>query len=280
MGKLKDRMRADLDRYGLRVSTREQYLRQVELCAEHFHRSPDRLDTADIENYLDYLATTKNKTEMQRQQALVALRFFYFVTSDRPEVVARVLPPVDRAAIPRPLPGTDLHRILTNVSSTLHRTVLTVALGGGLGLGETCRLEAEHIDSKKMLIRIESATGSWPRFVPLHPETLHILRQWWRDTFPASSLLFPVENEYTPLTCGPVMRSLRAALKESGFQQPIKDSLLRYSFFLDHLSRGAHPTEVIHLLRFTSIRHVPMRCTTPSASAPCQASIGEKGARI
>jgi integrase/recombinase XerD len=280
MGKLKDRMRADLERYGLRVSTREQYLRQVELCAEHFHRSPDRLDTADIENYLDYLATAKNKTEMQRQQTLVALRFFYFVTVDRPEVVARLLTPVDQPAIPRPLPGTDLRRILFNVSSPLHRTVLTVALGGGLGLSETCRLETEHIDSKRMLIRIESATGSWPRFVPLHPEMLNTLRQWWRDTFPASSLLFPVENEYTPLTYGSLTKALRAALKESGFQQPIKDSLLRYSFFLDHLSRGVHPTEVIHLLRFTSIRHVPTRSTAPPASAPCQASIGEKGARI
>jgi hypothetical protein len=76
------------------------------------------------------------------------------------------------------------------------------------------------------------------------------------------------------------MQSLRAALKESGFQQPIKDSLLRYSFFLDHLSRGVHPAEVIHLLRFTSIRHVLTRRTAPPASAPCQASIGEKGARI
>jgi integrase/recombinase XerD len=280
MGDLKDRMRADLDSYGLRTSTREQYLRHVELCAQHFHRSPDELGTAEIEAYLDYLTKKKGRTATYLQPVVLALKFFYFVTVDRPQVAARFLSPKKQAPAPDPLSSSDLHRLLADVSSPLHQTVLTVSLGGGLGLSEACRLEVGNIDSKRMLIRLNSGNSSWPKFVPLHRETLKTLREWWRDTRPPTARLFTVEPDHTPLTFITVKKTLRAALQESGFQQPIEESVVRYSFFLDRLSRGARPNEVMHLLRQTSIRHIPERFLAPPAVAPWQTSIGEKGTRI
>ena len=280
MGDLKERMSADLLRCGLCPGTRKQYLRRVETYARHFQRSPAELGATEVEAYLDHLAKKEERSASFLQQVLIALKFFYFVTLDRPEVAARFLSPIKHKPAPDPFSGHDLDRVISNVTLPLHRTVLTVALGGGLALDEACRLESEDIDSKRMLIRLDAKGSAWPKFVPLHHETLKTLREWWRDTRPQTSLIFTVESDHTPLTFGPVQKALQAALKGSGFEQTSEESVLRYSFFLDRLRRGAHPREVMHLLRYTAIRHVPDRFLAPPTVAPRQTSIDEKGARI
>ncbi len=279
MGELKERMRADLSRYGLCPGTRKQYLRHVEMYVRHFQRSPAELGAEDIEGYLDHLANQERKSVHVQRQVLTALKFFYFVTLDRPEAAARFLSPRESKPAPDPLSAHDFDRVISRVASPLHRAVLTAALGGGLTLDEACRLEAEDIDGKRMLIRLDARGGAWPRFVPLHHETLETLRDWRRDARPRTSRLFTAAPDKTPLTFGPVQEALRAALRESGFGTTVDESALRHACFCDRLRRGAHPREVMHLLRHTAFRHVPDRFSAPPAAAPCQAGVGGKGAR-
>ena len=56
MGHLKKRMSADLLRYGLRPTTRKQYLHHAESYARHFKRSPEHLGSDDIETWIKHLA--------------------------------------------------------------------------------------------------------------------------------------------------------------------------------------------------------------------------------
>jgi integrase len=42
------------------------------------------------------------------------------------------------------------------------------------------RLKVKHIDSAQRIIRIEQSKGRKGRNVMLSPETLDLLRQWWR----------------------------------------------------------------------------------------------------
>ena len=163
MGHLKERMSADLLRYGLRPTTRKQYLHRAESYARHFNRSPELLGSAEIEAWIKHLARSEKRPVSFRRQALMALKFLYFVTLDRPQVAACFLSPGKPGPVPAPLSPGNLNRLFGGLASELHKTVLAVAFGGGLRIGETCRLRVGDIDGKRMLIRLNTSNSAWPR---------------------------------------------------------------------------------------------------------------------
>ncbi len=58
--------------------------------------------------------------------------------------------------------------------------LLSLSYGCGLRAGEVVRLKVKHIDSAQKIIRIEQSKGRKDRNVMLSPETLDLLRQWWK----------------------------------------------------------------------------------------------------
>ena len=58
--------------------------------------------------------------------------------------------------------------------------LLSLGYGCGLRAGEVVRLKVKHIDSAQKIIRIEQSKGRKDRNVMLSPETLDLLRQWWK----------------------------------------------------------------------------------------------------
>jgi integrase/recombinase XerD len=50
-----------------------------------------------------------------------------------------------------------------------------------------------HIDSQRMMIRIEQSKGNRDRDVPLSPKLLELLRAYWRKVRP-QEWLFPGQN--------------------------------------------------------------------------------------
>ncbi len=280
MGHLKERMSEDLLRYGLRLATRKQYLNHAESYVRHFKRSPDQLGAAEIEAWIRHLARAEKRPDSFRQQALMALKFLYFVTLDRPGVAACFLSPGKPGPVPDPLTKSEMDRLFEGVASELHKTVLIVAFGGGLRLGETCRLRTGDIDSKRMLIRLTSSNSAWPQFVPLHSETLTTLRRWWRDTRPRTDLLFTRDGHDNPLTPGPMQKAIRQAAMDGGFDYTTIEKTLRYSFFRHRLTQADNPREVRHILRCTSIRLVLASFITRKKATSFHACEAVKGGRI
>src|SRR5580704_7411552 len=58
--------------------------------------------------------------------------------------------------------------------------VVALRYGCGLRAGEVVRLKVKHIDSAQKIIRVEQSKGRKDRNVMLSPETLDLLRQWWK----------------------------------------------------------------------------------------------------
>ena len=58
--------------------------------------------------------------------------------------------------------------------------MLSLGYGCGLRAGEVVRLKVKHIDSAQKIIRVEQSKGRKDRNVMLSPETLDLLRQWWK----------------------------------------------------------------------------------------------------
>ena len=74
----------------------------------------------------------------------------------------------------------ETRRLLAVATSLKARVLLVYSYGCGLRAGEVVRLKVEHIDSAQRIIRIEQSKGRKDRHVMLSPETVDLLRQWWK----------------------------------------------------------------------------------------------------
>jgi integrase/recombinase XerD len=66
----------------------------------------------------------------------------------------------------------------------MHRAILTTCYADGLRISEAIRLKPAHIDSRRMVIRVEQGKGQKDRYVIMSPKLLETLRNYWRAVRP------------------------------------------------------------------------------------------------
>lgn len=82
---LRCRMVEDMTVRNLSPATQRSYLQAVAKFSRHFGRSPDRLDLEDVHAYHVYLVS-QGISWPALNQTVCALRFFYGVTLNRPDL--------------------------------------------------------------------------------------------------------------------------------------------------------------------------------------------------
>jgi site-specific recombinase XerD len=133
------------------------------------------------------------------------------------------------------------------VASSLRvRVLLSLGYGCGLRAGEAVRLKVKHIDKAQSIIRVEQAKGRKDRHVMLSPETLGLLREWWKarptrwdaGVPPADRLLFPGRKPGKPMTTRQLSRLFHEAADAAGIKKSVTLHALRHSFATHLLERG------------------------------------------
>ena len=116
----------------------------------------------------------------------------------------------------------------------------------GLRASEVVRLKVKHIDSAQKIIRVEQSKGRKDRNVMLSPETLGLLRQWWKArrsrydaaTPVAERWLFPGNRRGKPMTTRQLSRLFHEAADAAGIKKAVTLHALRHSFATHLLERG------------------------------------------
>ena len=86
---LRRRMIEDMTVRNLSPATQRSYLHAVAKFSRYFSRSPDRLDIEDVRAFQVFLVSQKISWPALNQ-TVCALRFFYGVTLNRPEIPERI----------------------------------------------------------------------------------------------------------------------------------------------------------------------------------------------
>ena len=175
---LRRRMIDDMTVRNLSPATQRSYLHAVAKFSRHFGRSPGRLDLEDVRAYQVYLVS-QGISWPALNQTVCALRFFYGVTLNRPEIPERIAYAREPRKLPVILSADEVVRFLEAVPSLKARTALTTAYGAGLRASETVGLKVADIDSNRMLIQVRHGKGAKDRSVMLSPQLLTILRTYW-----------------------------------------------------------------------------------------------------
>jgi site-specific recombinase XerD len=265
-------MEADMRLRNFRPSTQAGYVRCVRKLAKFHRLSPDRLDAEQVRTFLVHLRDDTGLSASSIKVYIAALKFFYTVTLDRPEVTCKLRAPRVASSLPVVLSGSDVERLFAAIYSLKYRAILMTTYAAGLRIGETCQLRFADIDSARGLIHVRDGKGGHERRAMLSPRLLAALREYYRAVRPGGPYLFPGRVPTTPIRPESVRRVLRRVIEELGFDKPVTPHVLRHSFATHLLETGTDIRVIQVLLGHRSIRttqrytHVSARYIARTAS--------------
>jgi site-specific recombinase XerD len=210
---LRQRMIEDMTVRGFTEKTQHDYIRYVKTFAAFLGRSPDKATAEDLRRFQVH-QTQAGLQPPGINSAVAALRFFFTVTLDRPDLARRLALVRQPRKLPLVLSLEEVTRLLEAAPGPKYRAALGTAYGAGLRVSEIVSLKVTDIDSTRMLIRVEQGKGRKDRHAMLSPQLLELLRTWWREgsrrgLMLAQGWLFPGRNPVTPLSTRQVNRRPR-----------------------------------------------------------------------
>jgi integrase/recombinase XerD len=253
MTPLRQRMTEDMQVRNLALNTQMSYLQQVTLFARHFHQSPEQLGPEDIRAYQVYLTNEKKLATSSVLIAVAALRFLYKVSLKKDWSFEDIIPaPKKPQKLPVVLSPEEALHFLGCVGSAMHRAILTTCYAAGLRISEAIHLKPAHIDSQRMVIRVEQGKGRKDRYVMLSPKLLGTLRNYWRAVRP-KGWLFEGDVPGPPINRSSVELACQKARELSHIRKPITPHSLRHGFAVHLLESGADLRTIQLLLGHRSL---------------------------
>jgi site-specific recombinase XerD len=232
----------DMSVRGFKEDTRRDYVRHVRAFAAFIRRSPDTA-TAEELRLFQLHQTQSGMQPPSINGAVSALRFFFTVTLDRPDLARRLTVVPYPRRIPTVLSVEEVRLLLQAASAPKYKAAFATAYGAGLRVSEVVALKVGDIDSERMLLRVEGGKGGKDRHAMLSPPLLDLLRAWWREGRRRSLLLpggwlFPGRNPVEPLSARQLGRVVRAATQAAGINKRVSPHTLRHSFATHLLEQG------------------------------------------
>jgi integrase/recombinase XerD len=248
---LRQRMLEDMAMRGLRSDTQHDYVRTVRSFAAFLGQPPDTATAEDIRRFQVHQRDSGVQPPTINC-SVSALRFFFTVTLDRPDLSRRLV----LARYPRKLPAVlsveEVGRLLEAAPGIKYKAILGTAYGAGLRVSEVASLKVDDIDSTRMLIRVEQGKGRKDRNAMLSPQLLALLRLWWKEGKRRSVMLphgwlFPGRSPTDPISTRQINRAIHEAAEAAGIRKRVSPHTLRHSF-ATHLLEQDVDIRVIQVL--------------------------------
>jgi integrase/recombinase XerD len=236
---------------GFAEKTHLDYIRHVQAFAAFIGRSPASARPEDIRAFQLH----QRQSGLQPPSingAVSALRFFFTVTLDRPDLARRLTIVHRPRRLPAVLSAEEVALLLEAAPGPKYKAALATAYGAGLRVSEVVALKVGDIDSERMLLRVERGKGRKDRLAMLSPQLLELLRLWWREGRRLGVLLphgwlFPGRNPIEPLSTRQLNRAVHAAAEVAGIKKRVSPHTLRHSF-ATHLLEQDTDIRVIQVL--------------------------------
>lgn len=231
--------------------TQNGYIRAVRQFAAYLGRSPDTASAEDLRNYQLHLVD-HGISPVSLNAAISGLKFFFDITLDHQELMARMQPVRVPRTLPVVLSPEEVSRLIAAAGNLKHQTALSVAYGAGLRAGEVVALKVGDVGSQRMTLRIEQGKGRKDRYAMLSPVLLERLRVWWKvarsqGTMLDGGWLFPGLNPIESLSTRQLNRAIHAAAEAAQIDKRVSMHTLRHSF-ATHLLEQKVDIRVIQVL--------------------------------
>jgi integrase/recombinase XerD len=248
MTELRQKMIRAMELKNLSNHSQRAYLAAVTGVAKHYGRSPDKITNKMIEDYLLYLKNEKGNSPNSCGSVLTGLRFFYTNVMRKEISIGYSLRRIPRR-LPTVLTKDQVWKIIYAPKNLKHRLILMTTYAAGLRAGEVIALKPKHIESERMLIKVEGGKGRKDRYTMLSVKLLAELRRYYRKYRP-QTYLFPSyykKGKDKSLSYESVRSIYEKARKSAGVKKGVGLHTLRHSF-ATHLLEAGYDIRKIQVL--------------------------------
>jgi site-specific recombinase XerD len=142
----------------LAPKTQSGYIRPVRHFAGYLGRSPGTASAEDLRRYQLH-CVDRGVSPITLNATITGLKFFFEVTLDCGELMAKIRPVRVAHTLPVILSREEVSRLIEAARNLKHRTALSVAYGAGLRVSEVIALKVSDIDSQRMVLRARITSG-------------------------------------------------------------------------------------------------------------------------
>lgn len=181
----------------------------------------------DILNYKQGLVNLR-KSDTYVNQMLNSVKFYYEVVLEMPNRFYSINRPRKKEVLPKVISKEEVKQLLDAITNLKHKCIVEILYSAGLRRNELLNLKPHHIDSKRMVIKVEQGKGGKDRLTLLSPRLFTSLRAYYKQYKPKEYLFEgPRGGQYSGSSVGNII--LKAA-KKAGIQERITPHTLRHSF--------------------------------------------------
>jgi site-specific recombinase XerD len=224
----------DMSVRGFSEKTRNDYIRNVRAYAAFVGRSPDTATAEDLRRFQHHQAQTGVRPPTINS-AIAALRFFFTLTLDRPDLTRRLTVVCEPRRLPAMLSARRSRCCSRRCRGRSTRRHSPPPMAQGCASPRVVALKVGDVDSERMFLRVDQGKGRKDRQAMLSPQLLGLLRAWWREGRRLGVLLprgwlFPGRNPLEPLSTRQLNRAVHAAAEAAGIKERVSPHTLRHSF--------------------------------------------------
>lgn len=222
---------------GFSSKTKEAYIGAVAGLAKYYHQSPDKLNNDQIQDYLLHLIKERELAWSSCNVVFSGLRCFYIHVLKWDETRFHIPSRPRNKQLPMLLSVNDVWRLIDCAKNPKHHVLLMTVYGAGLRVSEVVKLQPRHIESSRMMIRVDQGKGRKDRYTILSQSLLNELRAYWEICRPHSWLFFG-KDKNKPMSVSSAQRIYYNAKKAAGITKGKGIHTLRHCFATHLLDQG------------------------------------------
>jgi len=217
--------------------TREAYLRAVDEISVFHDRPAKELTNGQIQEFLHYCIQEKQLAWSSCNVLFCALKKYYHDYLERKDSEFSIPPRSRSKKIPMLLSQEEVARLLEAPRNLKHRALLTLVYSSGLRVSEAVRIKPSHIESDRMMLRVEQGKGHKDRYTVLSRNCLELLREYWRAFQPGKWLFFG-RDKTRPMAIGTAQHVYYQAKTKANINKGRGIHTLRHCFASHSLDGG------------------------------------------
>jgi len=221
----------------LAPKTQYAYIGAVAGLAQYYKKSPDTLSNEQIQQYLVYLIRDRKLQWSSCNVVFCGLHCFYIKFLKRSKTKFSIPGRPRSKKLPQILTQAEVKTLINAGKNQRDRALLMLTYGDGLRVSEVVKLKVHHIETDRMLVRVEQGKGRKDRYTLLSQRALDELRIYWK-AFGPDQWMFYGQRKKEPMAVATAQKIYYRAKQAAEITKGKGIHTLRHCFATHLLEQG------------------------------------------